>query len=439
MLKFNFLFLSKLSYLTQDYLSSLTLSPLVFTRSFRVVFIFIYFENIINKFFIFFLLWYSFYFFITCLFSFFLYKHSFKLKQIKLSLFLFPFLKKFKFYRTLFIQTKHLFSFTYILKLSTYNFIWSNYVFFFNKKKYNFLKYFYRQHLFFIKRLKTKSLKLNRFNFFSLNSIFNASNKSFFYYKDYIKDSFYKSYFLFCTYISFGDVLNYRFKHSFFFTHYNFIKLIGLFTKNGFKIKSENIFIKLLVSLKYIFKKDSFLILNRCISKLESGFGIQKFRKSKFSFYSKFIPLFVHKNKASSTHSIYRSIKFYRKSHLKCLLEKILNEVFEFYAENKKSFSRKLMLNTFLTLVRSKKEKSSFILKKNYFFNVRNCNRFSKSFEFVPNFLISDQFVSSGLLLVSSFSSFLQYIKRTKSTSLSFYFFKKRLPFSIFQFFFYKI
>jgi hypothetical protein len=56
LLKFNFLFLSKLSYLTQDYLSSLTLSPLVFTRSFRVVFIFIYFENIINKFFIFFLL-----------------------------------------------------------------------------------------------------------------------------------------------------------------------------------------------------------------------------------------------------------------------------------------------------------------------------------------------------------------------------------------------
>jgi hypothetical protein len=302
------------------------------------------------------------------------------------------------------------------------------------------LKYFYKQHFFFLRRLKTKSLKFNRFNFFSFNSIFNSSNKSFFYYKDYIKDSFYKSYFLFCTYISFNDVLNYRFKHSLFFTHYNFIKLVGLFTKNGFKIKSENIFIKLLVSLKYIFKKDSFLILNRCISKLESGFGIQKFRKSKFSFYSKFIPFFVHKNKSSSTHSIYRSVKFYKKSHLKFLLEKILNEVFEFYAENKKSFSRKLMLNIFLNLVRSKKEKSSFSLKKNYFFNARDCNRFSKSFEFIPNFLFSQHAVTSNLLLAPfSFSSFLQYIKRTKSTSLSIYLFKKRLPFSIFQFFFYKI
>ena len=421
-------------------MSSFSFPSFLYRKIVYINYIFVYFENIMNKFFSFFLLWYSFYTFIGCLFSFFLYKHSFKLKKIKFSFFLFSFFKKFSFYRLFYFRIKQLFSFSYILKLSTYNFIWSNYIFFFNKKKYTFLKYFYKQHFLFLKRLKLGTLKFNKFNSFSLNSVFNSSNKSFFYYKDFVKDSFYKSYFLFCTYISFNDVLNYRFKHSIFFTHYNFIKLVGLFTKNGFKIRSENIFIKLFISLKYIFKKDSFLILNRCISKLESGFGIQKFRKSKFSFYFKFIPLFVHKNKSSSLHFIYRGIKFYNKSHLKCLLEKILNEIFEFYIENKKSFSRKLMLNNFLTLVRSKKEKSTFILKKNYFFNIHSCNRFIRSFEFKPNFLNSIPSKNLNSFIFNSFSSFLPYYKHLKLNNFPLYALNKdRLFFQAFQIFFLKL
>lgn len=212
-----------------------------------------------------------------------------------------------------------------------------------------------------------------------------------------------------------------------------------MLTKNGFKIKSENVIIKLFVYLKYSFKKDPFLLLNRCFSKLESGFGVLKFKKSKFAFYSKFIPLYLYKNKLNSLQILYKSLKFYSKSSFKFLLDKLLNEIIEFYIENRKSFSRKLMLQRFSEISSSKKK--ILLSRNNSFLSSQYFNRFNRNCEFkkLNNnlFFLNSPLISSKYLLLDTGNSFfLKSIKNSFNLKLNKNIFNYRLDFSLFKYFF---
>jgi hypothetical protein len=341
-----------------------------FLKSFFSKFILIFFNNIFKNFFIFFNFLISLFFFFKSIFFIFFYKHTFILKRIKFCLFSSFFLKKFKFFRFFFLTIK--FRFKYLIKIFNYNFIWSNFIFFYSNSFCVFNLYLKKYNTF-LDLLKNSS-KISGSDFNSFFYIFHSNNKLYFYFKDFNKEFSWKGYFFFCKNIIFGDSFYNRFQLNYYYTHYNFIKLSGFLIKNGYKIKSENIFFNLLIGLKYFFKKDSFLVLNRCFNKLESGFGTQKFKISRNNFHLKFIPFFIFKNKIYSLQLFKKSIKFYSKSSsFKTILSKILNELIEFYLENKKSFIRKLMLSNNSTI--TKLQNSDVFIKKSnknsYFFQNR--------------------------------------------------------------------